>query len=91
MEMNDFDTGFLASSRQVALWLFGWPCQVGRVGGLLFRTHSEQRARGSRGQISFYRKANIILSEDKYHMKPNLVGSNMIFLNRKALIISYQV
>ena len=30
---------------------FGWPCRVGRFGGLLFRTHSEQRARASRGQI----------------------------------------
>ena len=29
----------------------GWPCRVGRVGGLLFRTHSEQRARASRGQL----------------------------------------
>ena len=50
MEMNDFEIGFLASSRQVAHLLFGWECRVGRVGDLLFRTHSEQRARASRGQ-----------------------------------------
>ena len=30
MEMNDFETGFLASSRQVAHLLFGVPCRVGR-------------------------------------------------------------
>ena len=55
MEMNDFETGFLASSRQVAQWLFGGrvvSAGPGRVGGLLFRTHSEQRARASRRQKS---------------------------------------
>ena len=42
MEMDDFEIGFLASSRQVAHLLFGGPCRVvsGRVGGLLFRIHS---------------------------------------------------
>ena len=29
MGMNDFETGFLASSRQVALLLFGWSGRVG--------------------------------------------------------------
>ena len=28
MEMNDFETGFLASSRQVAHLLLGWPFRV---------------------------------------------------------------
>ena len=57
MEMNDFETGLLATSRQVAYCLFGWPCRVasGRVGGLLFRTHSEQRARASRGRLLLQR------------------------------------
>ena len=30
--------------------VWGWPCRVGSVGSLLFRTHSQQRARASRGQ-----------------------------------------
>ena len=48
MELNDFVSGFLASSNQIANLPLEWPgrsCRVGRVGGLLFRTHSEQRAR----------------------------------------------
>ena len=52
--MNDFECGFWASSRQVAELLFGWPGRPGRVGGLLFHTHSEQRARASRGQQDFF-------------------------------------
>ena len=31
MEMNDFDTGFLTSPRQVAYWLNFWGGRVGRV------------------------------------------------------------
>ena len=49
MEMDDSETGIFAS-RQIAHLLFGWPGGVGRVGGLLFRTHSEKRARASRRQ-----------------------------------------
>ena len=48
MDMSDFETNLfiLASSCELAFWVAG----SGRVGVLLFRTHSEQRARASRGQ-----------------------------------------
>ena len=56
MEMNDFETGFLASSRKVAHLLFWVAVSVGRTH---FRTHSEQRARASRGQKALHAKIAI--------------------------------
>ena len=47
-EMIDFEEGFLAPSRQVHTYVFGWPC---RVADSLFRPHPQQRARAKRGRV----------------------------------------
>ena len=50
--------GIFASSSALALWVV---VSVGHVGGLLFLTHSQQRARASRGQKANTTLVNIII------------------------------